>query len=343
MKIGLLALWGDSLTYTLAKAIAFNGHEVYLQVADAVRHNRAIWGTPQRIAAISGVTVTTGDAGSGNERIDRLIIQGHPSLLQHRDLLNQLAPRATHITAVSSGDRSRSWRQAQRLQWQEWRWYGQWFHKVDRIAYKDGFYQFDLFGLRKSRRVIGFDAHSKFLDDRNLFETIHAVNWDIDAPRPVRANFIGSRDPEIRNRILTNVEPFFSDDRFGQRMVWHAYTDAQPVALSPMEFLDALSESDFTLAPPGYSLVTHRPIEAMLRGSIPVLNADELDLYDIGLLDGVNCIAVRPGGWPATMERLVGMDIRDIVAMRRNIRAILEERLAYPALSRNICRRLGLS
>jgi hypothetical protein len=103
-----------------------------------------------------------------------------------------------------------------------------------------------------------------------------------------------------------------------------------------------LTDSDFTLSPPGYSLVTHRPVEALLRGSIPVLNTDELDLYDLDLVDGVNCIAVPSGEWPAAMDRIIHMDESEIVAMRRNIQVMLTERVAYPALSRNMCRRLGL-
>jgi hypothetical protein len=126
-------------------------------------------------------------------------------------------------------------------------------------------------------------------------------------------------------------------------MLWHAYSDAQPAALSPEDFLRALTDSDFTLAPPGYSLVTHRPVEALLRGSIPVLNRDELDLYDLGLADGVNCIAVPPGGWPDAMERIIGMDASAIVGMRRNIQAMVPDRVAYPALARDMAHRLGLT
>jgi hypothetical protein len=102
-----------------------------------------------------------------------------------------------------------------------------------------------------------------------------------------------------------------------------------------------LTESDFTLAPPGYSLVTHRPVEALLRGSIPVLNADELDLYDLGLRDGVHCIAVPTGGWPDAMRRMLAMDEAEIQFMRGAIRSLVEEKVTYAALARDIARRLG--
>lgn len=346
MNICLLVLWGDSLTYTLAKALAFQGHQVRVWVADIERHNKAIWGTPQRIAAIPGVTIVVDAAARVEGPIDLLIVQGHPLLLGYRTVLDALARYARRITAISAGDRSRSFRQALHLQWRELKWYGRWLGKVKRVAYKDGYYPFDLFALLKPRAVVGFDAHAKFLQDEALFRAIHDPAWDADTPRPIRANFMGSKDPAVRERILRDVGPVFtalpSDQSPPQKMLWHVYSDAQPGALSPEEFVMTLSESDFTLAPPGYSLVTHRPVEALLRGSIPVLNATELDLYALGLADGVNCIAVPPGGWSAAMRRIMQMTPREIAAMRRDIKAIVAERVAYPALSRDIARRLGV-
>jgi hypothetical protein len=178
---------------------------------------------------------------------------------------------------------------------------------------------------------------------------MHARDWTVETRRPTLANFLGSRDPQLRERILASVEPFFAhagkappQGAPGKRMRWLAYTDAQPAALSAQEFLAALTESDFTLAPPGYSRVTHRPVEALLRGSIPVLNADELDLYELGLVDGVNCVAVPAGGWPDAMRRIIAMDEADIRRMRRHVLAMLPEKVDYAALARDISRRLGV-
>lgn len=345
MNVCLLALWSDSLTYTVARALAFVGHQVLVWVADVERDQGSDWSLSRRLATIPGVRVVANRAAEPPERIDLLVVQGHPQLLHHRQVLDLLAARAARLTAISAGDRSRSYRQALRLQWREWRWYGNWFGKVRRIAYKDGPYRIDWLGLFRSRRVVGFDAHSKFLQDETLFRAIHAQDWDSQTPRPIRANFLGSRDPASRSRILDSVEDFFTSPPpagRGQRMVWHAYSDAQPAALSGEEFLQVLTDSDFTLSPPGYSLVTHRPVEALLRGSIPVLNADELDLYDLGLADGINCIAVAPGGWRAAMQRIVDMSGAEVAGMRRNIRAMLDQKVAYPALARDMSRRLGL-
>jgi hypothetical protein len=125
-------------------------------------------------------------------------------------------------------------------------------------------------------------------------------------------------------------------------MYWHEYSDAEPAALGLREFVDILSRSDFTLCPPGYSLITHRPIEALLRGSIPILHGDELDIYDIGLKDGVNCIAVAQGRWREAIGRCRGMDENTRITLRRNVRTLADKRLLYESSSRSMRLRLGL-
>jgi hypothetical protein len=347
MQICILALWSDSLTYTMAKALAFCGHQVVVWIADVKRDGQSEWSLSNRISAIPGASVVADVEAQVPETIERLIVQGHPLLLNYSDTLDRLAAQAACLTAVSCGDRNRGYRQAMKIQWRERRWYSRWMKKLDRIAYKDGFYPIDLFVITASRYVVGFDAHSHFLNNESLYQTIHAADWDADTRRPARANFLGSRDPEIRGRILDSVEPLFTrpSESYAvpdKAMTWHLFTDAQPAPLGPAEFLQVLSESDFTLAPPGYSLVTHRPVEALLRGSIPVLNENELDLYDLALEDGVNCIAVPAGGWFAAIERIIRMDESEITGMRRNIQSMVPERVAYPALARDIGMRLGV-
>lgn len=349
MKTCLLTSVSDSLTYTLAKAIGHNGHEVIVWVANAEADCNWDWSLSRHIAAIPGVTVAETDRAAPPEHIDRLLVQINRRLHDYHPAMGALAPAALRITLITLGDRRNTPRQSFIQQWIEWRWSRQWAGKIDRVAYKDGFHRHDWWGLWKPRRVVGFDAHSKFLQDPGLFHALHARDWDVEARRPTLVNFLGSRDPNRRARILDSVEAYFTTPGAslqqyhpGKRMHWLAYTDEHPAALGAQEFLTALTDSDFTLAPPGYSLVTHRPVEALLRGSIPVLNAAELDLYDLGLVDGVNCIAVPTGGWTDAMERILAMDEADIRRMRRHILAMLAEKVDYAALSRDICRRLGV-
>ena len=129
----------------------------------------------------------------------------------------------------------------------------------------------------------------------------------------------------------------------GKSMYWHEYSDADPIGVPPREFVNVLTQSDFTLCPRGYSLVTHRPMEALLRGSIPVLSADEADLYGIQLEDGVNCIRVPSAGWPDAMLRISRMEESQIVRMRTGILGMFEKQLSYGALAKGIRTRLGVA
>ena len=222
-------------------------------------------------------------------------------------------------------------------------------HKIDRILYKDGFYSHDLLGLFKSRSAVGFDVHSQFLHDEELFLAIHARDWNPETRRPILANFLGSRDPSVRERTLADVRTFFlsasatsASALTGKSMYWHEYTDADPIGVPPQDFVKVLTNSNFTLCPRGYSLVTHRPMEALLRGSIPVLSADEVDLYGIQLEDGVNCITVPDAGWPEAMQRLATMEEDKVIEMRTGILAMFDEHLSYKAVAKGIRTRLGL-
>jgi hypothetical protein len=124
-------------------------------------------------------------------------------------------------------------------------------------------------------------------------------------------------------------------------MYWHEYPDTAPIGIEPQEFLKVLTRSDFTLCPRGYSLVTHRPMEALLRGSIPVLSTDELDLYGIRLVDGENCVGVPVGRWPETLRRLACIEQREIIRMRGIIHAMFDEQLRYEADAKAMRLRLG--
>lgn len=342
----LLATHGDSLTYTIAKALSFNGHNVVVYLADQTRLTRgdAVSAITSRLADIPNTSIAAIPSKPVLTHFDRLIVQGHHLLLLDSRLLGHLSDRASSITAITYGDRNRVFHRAIALQWQEYKWYGQWFDKVDRVAYKDGFYWADIHGLLKQRTVIGFDPHSVFLHDPRLYDLLHAQSWSVTARRPYHINFIGSRNPERRQRILDNIERMLAqlDNKTRDQVFWHTYTDDNPAGLDHAAFLRVLERSDFTLAPLGYSLVTHRPIEALLMGSIPVIDERELDLYDIGLKDGVNCIAVSNGDWAGAILRILNMDEERILLMRQNIQGMIDISLRYPVLAGNICRRLGI-
>lgn len=346
MKICLLTWWGDSLTYTVARAFSEHGHDIDIVLTDRERHLNAKWGNSRRIREIPKVRIFFDAAGVGDRPFDLLVIQSYRGIRAHSATAELLGRQAELATLVSFGDLARGWSEAARLQADEWRVIRPFRHKVRTVAYKDGYHALDLFALLgKSRVNVGFDVHSKFLHDDALYRQIHSKDWDVSTPRALRLNFVGSRDPVRRGEAVDKVARFLatSDGAADQsgRVMWKAYSDDKPEALPESEFVEILTRSDFTLAPPGYSLVTHRPIEAMLRGSIPILNEREAPIYEIGLRDGENCLLVRNNDWAKAVGRALGAPQAEIERMRKNILEVRNARLDYPILSAAICRRLG--
>jgi hypothetical protein len=348
MNIWHLVYRVDSLTYTVSRALTEGGHAVNVWVVQPDQDYGLSEGIYRALLNTQGVGFVGRDEARLPSVIDRLIVQTHPRASESTQEAPLLAGRARAITLISSGDRNRSQRTALELQWLEARRLWRHLGKVDRVVYKDGFHRRDLFGSFKPRSNLGFDVHSQFLDNAELFRLMHAQDWDPDAPRPFLVNFLGCRDPDIRERILASIRDTLKSAArdplatgFNKPAAWHEYSNDSPIGLDPKEFLGILARSDYTLCPRGYSMVTHRPIEAMLRGSIPVLAAEEIDLYGIGLADRENCIAVAEGRWLESIHRLVEIEERDVIRMRRNIRAMFESRLDYDALAGRLRASLG--
>ena len=348
MNIWHLVFRPDSLTYTIAKALSYVGQPLFVCVADSSHDGTPATAIERRVTDTARITIVEQNAAQLPEIIDRLIVQVSPRPIESLLHVARLAQRSRRITLITAGDRSRRWRTAMKLQWLEARTLGRYMRKIDRVLYKDGFYASDLLGAFKRRHTIGFDVHSQFLHNDRIYEAIHARDWSPDTHRPILASFLGCRDPAARENILASVRELFRSDvrvptRMGaKRMFWHEYSDAAPNGVAPEEFVKLLTQCDFTLCPRGYSLVTHRPVEALLRGSIPVLAADEVDLYGIDLEDGINCIGVPEGRWREAVERLLAMDESRIVAMRTRIHAMFEAELAYAAVAQRISSQVGV-
>jgi glycosyltransferase involved in cell wall biosynthesis len=349
MHVWYLVFVADSLTYTIARALSEGGHEVSVYPVSLPRETRRPDAIQRRLMDTPRVRfVDPRDLALPGD-IERLIVQVFPRPAESLVDVGRLASCARRISLITAGDRSRSWRTANELQWREAKRLARHAARVDRVLYKDGWYRRDLLGLVKPRDVVGFDVHSQFLHDQALYDAMHARDWDPQSRRKYRVNFLGSQDPASRKAVLDAVRPLFASadpgratGKAGPPMFWHEYSDADPVGVPPHEFVRLLTESDFTLCPRGYSLVTHRPVEALLRGSIPVLAREELDLYGIDLVDGENCIGVPAGGWADTVRRLLDIDSEEVLRLRSNAFAMFERCLAYDALARRLRRRIGV-
>ncbi|MGQ9671036.1 MAG: hypothetical protein ACUVWY_12885 [Desulfosoma sp.] len=171
-------------------------------------------------------------------------------------------------------------------------------HEVVSSFLKKGFLQATLCGARSPSgsqllKNASSDVHSQFLVDPQRSDALLHTPWGPEKPRPVRISFLGCLDPKNRRGFLSSLRPLFRNPD----MYWHEYTDSAEAGVTAQEYLKLLSDSDFTLCPPGYSLMTHRPLEALLRAAIPIMNEGELCLYGIELKDKVNCVAVKNHRW----------------------------------------------
>jgi Exostosin family len=136
-----------------------------------------------------------------------------------------------------------------------------------------------------------------------------------------------------------------SNVQFSGQAFWLEYDTAMPVAtrgLSSSKYIETLSNSCFTLCPPGFSKITHRVVEALVRGSIPIINANELELYNMNLRDNQNCIAVYNNDWTTALKRALSMPHEDLVKIHTHILSMKDEFLLPQSFSRRLRQKIGL-
>ena len=164
------------------------------------------------------------------------------------------------------------------------------------------------------------------------------------APRRFRIAFMGNRQPperavrlEAMRRALTSdprvrIVGQYPSARGGDlEAMWLEYGIAGTVGgLDPVTYTRALSDSDFCLSPPGWSRWAHRTVEALVRGTIPVI--EDASLYALDLRDGENCILVAGQDWAAAVRRCAAMSAGQIAGMRRRVLLLREGRL-FPEIA----------
>jgi hypothetical protein len=224
--------------------------------------------------------------------------------------------------------------------------------KAKRVFLIDGFYKFDLYGLYAKRLLTGYDVHSNFLGSDELHHKMFAFAWRPEALRKYKLNFIGNRNPQHRTELIASVKSHLTsqgllsnqEDYSDSKLVWIEYGDSagEKRGVESTEYIHLLSESDFTLSPPGYIKMTHRTIEALVQGSIPVLHENELGLYDIDLRNRVNCLTVKNQDWVAATKTIMTISQEEVIYMRSNILAMRDKFLSDEAFSRRLQTKMGL-
>jgi hypothetical protein len=343
-NICILADTVECVTYTIARAAALSGSNVYVitQPKEQVKYyGHALF--YEKIAAFENIKVLHQFPPM---ELDWLYVE------LTAGLNSQLATCARHAKQVgifSSCDCQSSYVKTLGRQIKEVLRYFPVALRAKRVFLLDGWYKFDLYGLYTQRVMMGYDVHSNFLDDDTLNRQMFAFMWNPEAIRKYKFNFIGNRNPQHRTEIITTIKKHWRDREqlSGSNpleSVWIEYGDepGEQRGVDAVEYMHLLSESDFTLSPPGYIRLTHRTIEALVQGSIPVLHEDELALYDIDLRDCVNCIAVKQQNWVAAIEALMTMPQEEVSQMRQNIFAMRDRYLTDEAFIHRLQSKMGL-
>jgi len=102
---------------------------------------------------------------------------------------------------------------------------------------------------------------------------------------------------EIRQEALEMAEYFAQQ---GLRVL------APREAITFQDYIVALENSRFVLAPEGTGYCCFRHYESMLTGAIPVVN-ENAQGYDLDLVDGENCIFYKRGEQDSLLRRLQGL------------------------------------
>jgi hypothetical protein len=161
--------------------------------------------------------------------------------------------------------------------------------------------------------------------------------------RPDRALLEHLRQKLSQWNVALHDDPASPVDDQKANVLWITYdSGSRKRGVHPGEYLRLLANADFCFCPAGWSLRmwTHRTVEALCCGAIPIV--PDPDDYNIGLADGINCLQVSPGGWPAVLERAIHMEPESVAAMRANVSALKNSELLPDRACRAQCTALGL-
>lgn len=227
--------------------------------------------------------------------------------------------------------------------------------KLEKIFLGDGFYPLDFYSAIAQRELIGIDVHSNFLENSDLYQQLFSFQWQPEASRKYKFNFIGNRNPAWRTQIIQDIKQQLDNQNLAvttdpdletdhANILWIEYGDTpgEKRGVAPKQYLECLLDSDFTLCPPGYSRLTHRLVEALVLGSIPVLHEEELELYDLDLKAGYNCLAVKNQNWLATLEEIMSLKPEKLQEMRTNILQMKDSYLTDQSFCQRLKEKMGI-
>jgi hypothetical protein len=174
--------------------------------------------------------------------------------------------------------------------------------------------------------------------------------WD-QTERAYLFNFLGSYGG-ARVPMIDRLEPHLQISGGGDqqvnlggksvRVMWHADRPGSTRDRPLNEYLDTLRHSFFTLCLPGHVAMTHRTLEAIHCGSIPVLPAETASPYLLPLEHGRNCWLVTHNNWESAVAALSALDREQVFEMQRAVQNLARNEASIPVLERKCFDHLGL-
>ena len=232
-----------------------------------------------------------------------------------------------------------------------------WLRRVRDVCYMLVFPRFDLLSVFFRRRFplsVGPNIH--FICDGTDREKLFA-DWNPSLKRKFavfasgaktssawRVELIGFLEDQLRStaagQMVESLDGNGGDS--APQIVW-SFGGSR---LSLDKYLEMLTESDFTLCIPGTSW-THRPIESLVRGSIPILDAENMRMHDIPWKDGANCLVVRKPRdkecWLAAILRALSLPDEVVLEMRHQIRSLRRDFLLPEAASKRLRNKMRIN
>jgi hypothetical protein len=148
------------------------------------------------------------------------------------------------------------------------------------------------------------------------------------APKLTRSEILDTVRTVLQGEtIVVQDEPGLRDILSGDYQRKVVIVDGAHVRVSPADWLTALSQADFFLAPPGYVMpMCHNIVEAMAAGSVPITNYPEW--FTPSLTHMQTCVAFDDAAdLVAQLTGVLAMSSSEVDALRANVTAYYDDHL----------------
>ena len=204
----------------------------------------------------------------------------------------------------------------------------------------------------KSKFFYSPSVHPQFIINDDYRKLMFAPIHNFKKKRNFKFSFMGNRNPPERIPFLkqlieqftkvaniVNREQYLMNKSISNNKInvlWIEYGDRDKVrGLSSPDYINALNQTDFCICPLGWGgNWTHRVIESLVRGAIPIL--EDAERYNIGLTDMKNCIGVKNKNWLEAIKKAEQIKPEQLLNIKSNIAEIRDKYLLPESASKRL-------